>query len=50
MTAEAGRAGAGGSLRDACRPADVADFTWIRKGRGPLVAFVETLGYSRAIF
>jgi transposase len=27
-----------------------ADFTWIRKGRDPLVAFVATLGYSRATF
>lgn len=26
------------------------DFTWIRKGRNPLVAFVATLGYSRASF
>lgn len=25
-----------------------ADFTWIRKGRNPLVAFVATLGYSCA--
>ena len=24
-----------------------ADFTWVRKGRDPLVAFVATLGYSR---
>lgn len=27
-----------------------ADFTWIRKGRDPLVAFVATLGYSRASY
>lgn len=27
-----------------------ADFTWVRKGRDPLVAFVATLGYSRATF
>lgn len=27
-----------------------ADFTWVRKGRDPLVAFVATLGYSRASF
>lgn len=26
------------------------DFTWVRKGRDPLVAFVATLGYSRATF
>lgn len=26
------------------------DFTWVRKGRDPLVAFVATLGYSRASF
>lgn len=25
-----------------------ADFTHIRKGRDPLIAFVATLGYSRA--
>jgi len=27
-----------------------ADFTWVRKGRDPLVAFVATLGYSRAAY
>lgn len=27
-----------------------ADFTWVRKGRDPLVAFVATLGYSRATY
>ena len=27
-----------------------ADFTWVRKGRNPLVAFVATLGYSRASY
>lgn len=27
-----------------------ADFTWVRKGRDPLVALVATLGYSRASF
>jgi len=27
-----------------------ADFTWVRKGRDPLVAFVATLGYSRASY
>lgn len=27
-----------------------ADFTWVRRGRDPLVAFVATLGYSRATF
>lgn len=27
-----------------------ADFTWVRKGRQPLVAFVATLGYSRAAY
>lgn len=27
-----------------------ADFTWIRKGRDPLVALVATMGYSRASF
>jgi transposase len=27
-----------------------ADFTWVRKGREPLVAFVATLGWSRASF
>ena len=27
-----------------------ADFTWVRKGREPLVAFVATLGYSRAAY
>ena len=26
------------------------DFTWVRKGRDPLVAFVATLGYSRASY
>jgi len=25
-------------------------FTWVRKGRDPLVAFVATLGYSRASY
>ncbi|WP_050382180.1 IS21 family transposase [Bradyrhizobium pachyrhizi] len=27
-----------------------ADFTWVRRGRDPLVALVATLGYSRATF
>lgn len=27
-----------------------ADFTWVRRGREPLVALVATLGYSRATF
>lgn len=27
-----------------------ADFTWVRRGRDPLLAFVATLGYSRATF
>ena len=27
-----------------------ADFTWVRRGRDPLVALAATLGYSRATF